>query len=615
MAEDDMLLNFSIDDASLKPKSVFKGGKWRDRVRATKTSGGRQRMVERKEPTANGGSASKEAEVFGDPNQSEQRPSKRQKTAQTDGPSRGNEQRIQVPKEVVSSLFTYNPISKFKLTPNVEEDQQAKPTNAPLLDGLDTFLSLGLSTSLAIFVRDKLKITAPTMIQKSTIPQLLKDDSDVFMQAETGSGKTLAYLLPIVQRIMNQSKVQKATGNEEGSRIHRDSGLFAIVLAPTRELCKQISVVLESLLRCAPWIVCGTVTGGEKKKSEKARLRKGLNVLVATPGRLADHLANTKVLDVSSIRWLVLDEADRLMELGFEVQIKEILSELQRRFNSDAQHAHGSPLRRTTILCSATMKMNVQRLGSMSLRDAVHLKANTLGAEANGNLEISHEQIFAAPAQLKQSCLIVPAKQRLVTLAALLKHNFARKGSVMKAIVFMSCADSVDFHFSVFGRQPQPTDVTERSYEEPALTRKPDLPTRALAPFLTSSTNPELTLYKLHGSLTQFLRTSTLASFTRSPNPSILLCTDVASRGLDLPTLDLVIEYDPAFSAEDRLHRIGRTARAGQDGRAIVFLQPGPEEGYLEILERGCGSSVEETRAQDGRRDAPPWIRAQRPRN
>ena len=99
----------------------------------------------------------------------------------------------------------------------------------------------------------------------------------------------------------------KAGGIDEKGQpiVHRDSGLFAIVLAPTRELCKQISVVLEGLLRCAHWIVAGTVIGGEKKKSEKARLRKGLNILVATPGRLADHLDNTQVLDVSNVRWLV----------------------------------------------------------------------------------------------------------------------------------------------------------------------------------------------------------------------------------------------------------------------------------------------------------------------
>jgi len=129
---------------------------------------------------------------------------------------------------------------------------------------------------------------------------LIKENSDAFIQAETGSGKTLAYLLPIVQRIIELSETLKKQNVEDGlDAVHRDSGLFAIILAPTRELSKQIALVLESLLRCAHWIVAGTVIGGEKKKSEKARLRKGINILVATPGRLADHLEHTERLNVS----------------------------------------------------------------------------------------------------------------------------------------------------------------------------------------------------------------------------------------------------------------------------------------------------------------------------
>lgn len=139
-----------------------------------------------------------------------------------------------------------------------------------------------------------------------------------------------------------------------------------MILAPTRELSKQISTVLDGLLTCCHWIVGGIVIGGEKKKSEKARLRKGLNILVATPGRLADHLDNTEVLDVSNVRWLVLDEGDRLVELGFEKDIQKIVSVLNLR----SKKAHekpvpGLPGRRTTVLCSATIKADVDQLKSM----------------------------------------------------------------------------------------------------------------------------------------------------------------------------------------------------------------------------------------------------------
>ena len=377
--------------------------------------------------------------------------------------------------------------------------------------------------------------------------------------------------------------------------VHRDSGLFAIVLAPTRELCKQISVVLENLLRCANWIVGGTVIGGEKKKSEKARLRKGLNILVATPGRLADHLDNTQVLDVSNVRWLVLDEGDRLMDMGFEEELQGIVKKLDARQRPSL--IPGIPSRRTTILCSATLKMNVQRLGEISLKDAVHIKADpTDEDEQTRNAHKDEEDAFRVPAQLKQTYAIVPAKLRLVSLTAYLKRTFIRKGSVMKAIVFVSCADSVDFHFELFtknaaergeklnsGDNDDGDDDKEKQAEREKLS-----PHGTIAPAaaFSHSTNP-VTLHRLHGSLPQHVRTSTLNSFSRSREASVLICTDVAARGLDMPNVDLVIEYDPAFSADDHTHRIGRTARLGRDGRALIFLQPGCEENYVDILKRG----------------------------
>lgn len=534
------------------------------------------------------------------------------------------------------------------------------PSNAPLLNSLHTFTSLGLSPVLATHLFSKLSLTSPTAIQNSAIPQLLAEDSDAFIQAETGSGKTLAYLLPIVQKIMQLSSPTSepniTSADPHRKQAHRALGLFAIILAPTRELCKQISTVLESLLRCAHWIVAGNVVGGEKKKSEKARLRKGINILVATPGRLVDHLENTKVLDVSQVRWLVLDEGDRLMELGFEEAIRDILMKLEDRSSDGSKTTEvtamlGLPSRRTTIMCSATMKMTVHRLGEISLRDAVHIKANPvdsvsaaedgLSAEerdvntnAGGKIKAKEEDHFLAPAQLQQSYAIVAPKQRLVTLAALLKRLFARKGSVMKAIVFLSCADSVDFHFALFARQASfaTTNANPRSKATPmhnggkstALDNgistaentqiptsqdlqpqpsSPSLPTTSQTPTLTSSQNPHLALYKLHGSLPQPLRTATLAAFTRSPNPCILLCTDVASRGLDLPNIEVVIEYDPPFNADDHLHRVGRTARAGREGRAVIFLMPGAEEGYINLLKKGyrdgLGKGLKGTTAEE----------------
>lgn len=657
MTDEGLLVNFSIDDCIISTKPVFRGGRWKDRLRAKRSAQNRRQRTQDEGPST-GSNATPQVvkERISKDEPTPTRPPKRQKL----GDSTGGHHK-QISHEIISSLFSSNPTSKTPAEDHDGDIPPAAPSNAPLLNSLHTFTSLGLSPVLATHLFSKLSLTSPTAIQKSAISQLLAEDSDAFIQAETGSGKTLAYLLPIVQRIMQLSSFPSEPDptSLETSRkqVCRASGLFAVILAPTRELCKQISTVLESLLRCAHWIVAGTVVGGEKKKSEKARLRKGINILVATPGRLADHLDNTKVLDVSKVRWLVLDEGDRLMELGFEEAIRGIVAKLEERNDGEkttgVPAVQGLPSRRTTVMCSATMKMTVHRLGEISLRDAVHIKAHAADsvdtatdgldtterdeADAGEKKKLTGEVEFLAPAQLQQSYAIVPPKQRLVSLGALLKRLFARKGSVMKAIVFLSCADSVDFHFALLARQaagavivasnasrrskvaPIPNErnpATSGNGIDPAEDNEisnslhvqpkpasPPIPTTSQAPTLTSVQNPHLTLYKLHGSLPQPLRTATLAAFRRSPNPGILLCTDVASRGLDLPNVDVVIEYDPAFNADDHLHRVGRTARAGREGRAVIFLMPGAEEGYINLLKKGyrdgLGKGLKRTDAEE----------------
>jgi len=606
MADDGLMLNFVAGEAATPGTSTpkFKGGSWRERSRLTKAAkharderlgtGGRSQAFER--ATKYRAPNHEDAQSPGQP------PAKRHKRFHDDDPqAREHKRRESRPahlkdanfkgqpgnREVISSLFSYNPGAKTveEQNPEAEEPQEAvKPSNAPLPDGIDTFTSLGLSASVAAYLLTKMDLKTPTGIQKAAVSQLTNEDADVFIQSETGSGKTLAYLLPIVQRLVTMAEQQKHEGQEK-QNMGRESGLFAIVLAPTRELCKQIAVVLERLLGCAHYIVAGTVIGGEKKKSEKARLRKGLNILVATPGRLVDHLENTEVLDVTKVRYLVLDEGDRLMDLGFEEDITKIVKALdgKRRKHADVP---GLPEKRITILCSATMKSNVEKLGNVALNDAVLVK----GEKEEGGAKDDKDGAFLAPAQLKQSYIICAAKLRLVTLTALLTRTFARKGSVMKAIVFFSCADSVDFHHKVLTRPLEDTAGarSETASDPTATTTKNDpslVDALSSSPILSSSNNP-LDVYKIHGSLPQQTRTAIIKSFAKSSTASLLLATDVASRGLDLPNLDLVIEYDPAFSKDDHVHRIGRTARLGRDGRATIFLLPGSEEGYIQVLKQ-----------------------------
>lgn len=603
MADDGMLLNFELPtDAFTAPSKRLKGGSWKDRLTARKSAQwGRSKAQERaaghttKTPDY-GEVQSEEEYISQEPASHEQRPAKRPRVGDHAVPNSQPHRGDVLPKlkngEVVSSLFTYNPSSNSQPTEaSVPEDvEPVQPSNAPLNDELATFTNLGLSEMLANHLLNKLDIKAPTAIQRKAVQQLCAANSDAFIQAETGSGKTLAYLLPIVQHIAEISKHMKAAGQS----FSRESGLFALVLAPTRELSKQISAVLEGLLSCCHWIVSGIVTGGEKKKSEKARLRKGLNVLVATPGRLADHLNNTEVLDVSTVRWLVLDEGDRLMELGFEQDIQRIVGLLNLRGRKPAA-IPGLPERRTTVLCSATIKSTVEQLRSIALKDPVSISADPSESAPDDN--VVKEQAFSAPAQLKQSYAVVPAKQRLVTLVAVLRQAFKRKGSVMKCIVFMDAADSVDYHFDLLTRDSaKPSEEAEEARSKPVkLSRTGKIPqgntiseTRTMGAATFSPDAPDgVQVYRLHGSLQQVTRTSTLKAFASSSQPSILVCTDVIARGLDLPNVDLVVEYDPPASKDDHLHRIGRTARAGNDGRAMIFLMPGCEEGYVEVLKEG----------------------------
>ncbi|KIH93163.1 ATP-dependent RNA helicase DDX31/DBP7 [Sporothrix brasiliensis 5110] len=677
MADGGMILNIDLDNLPpITQQVTFKGGKWRDRKAAQRDFKKRQQQGD--SPTKH------TAADAGDRPTKRPRPDDRSGDARAakrhtggggggdgggGGGDRGAQPRWQPSRPmgpgaapvaagrpqngVTSRLFTAIP----EHTTAFDDDKATaahadgegtvlRPSNAPLSDEAATFLKLGLSRRIARQLSEYMALKAPTAIQRNALRQLVGSDSDAFLQAETGSGKTLAYLLPIVQRLLALSEANDGTRRAGGVRLSRGGlGLFAVVLAPTRELCTQIAAVLDKLLGCAPWLQASTVVGGENKKAEKARLRKGVNILVATPGRLTDHLDHTDVLDVSRVRWLVLDEGDRLMEMGFEKDIRAIVGKIRSAAAVATTTKDGQPLpdgvlpaRRVTVLCSATMKMNAIKLGELTLEDAVHVtsagedadtketEAKEEGGEAETTTTTQPEtaafSAFSAPSQLKQTYAIVPAKLRLVTLIGLLRSTFARKGAVMKAIVFLSCADSVDFHFDLlraFGDDGQPipnkivpavvpatdddkdidgdskptatsTAAAIKNAKMAAAAASTTASTRAPAAYITSAANRTVVLHKLHGSLEQPVRKATLASFRHATDPALLIATDIAARGLDVPTVDLVVEYDPAMAVDDHLHRIGRTARAGRAGSTTLFVQPGSEEGYVGFVKQASSS-------------------------
>ncbi|CAG8433284.1 4165_t:CDS:10 [Diversispora eburnea] len=500
--------------------------------------------------------------------------------------------------QIISSIFTNNP--KIINIPDDEiKSENSKNSNQNnqsnhSINNNSSFIGTGLNSELISNVKKKLGIEKPTNIQQKAIPILLNsinDDADVFIQAETGSGKTLAYLFPIVQRLMfaEQQNTQDTTRN---SSFSRNIGTLVIILTPTRELAKQILLVINSLinipssklstLHLTHWIVPGSIIGGEKKQSEKARLRKGINILVSTPGRLLDHLQTTKSFIVKHLRWLVLDEADRLLELGFEEKLQSILKILDEKSNDDDIQnqlpftSSSLPRRRQTILCSATLKNNVKNLAGYALDSPIFI----------GEKNDPEDSSYSTPNQLQQTYVTTPAKLRLITLTSLLKSTFREKNTInSKIVVFLSCCDSVDFHFDLFansGKFPREqiddskNKVKIQSFED----NNNDL--SKCSCYVKSTIIPNTTLYKLHGELSQADRTTIFNNFSKAET-GILFCTDVAARGLDLPGISKIIQYDPPIDIKDYVHRVGRTARLGKKGEAILFLLPSEIE-YINAL-------------------------------
>ena len=534
--------------------------------------------------------------------------------------------------QVVSSLFTSNPVLP-KIDGHDAVPQRASqvvPSNAPLSDSA-TFKELGLDPLLTNHIEMKLSITNPTSIQRASLPILLCSRTtrhDVLIQAHTGSGKTLSYLLPIIQDLLPLSAL---------SYIDRSIGTLAIIVAPTRELAKQISEVLEQLLqmrlrstkeipageddepRRTRWLISGLLTGGATRTHEKARLRKGIPILVSTPGRLLDHLQNTTSFNVGKCRWLILDEADRLMELGFEETITAILKGLEGRRGLAIQAAEsGQGLgniggwewrERRTVLCSATIREDVQKLAGFALKDPIVIKGwkgedNRLQATPGAETVVKPPETFTPPSQLSQKYVLTPLKLRLVTLIALLRFLLRsapdnHQGVGVKIIVFFSCTDSVDFHWRLLGHATMSASDTKDAGSNEA-EGKVDSGGVGMTCSLLPSTN----VHRLHGSLPLATRLASLQEFARvhkntdkgkgdkkEAKNSILFCTSVASRGLDLPFVRAVVQYDlpTEGGTTEYVHRVGRTARAGKGGEAWSIVCPSEANWVSWVEERMKG--------------------------
>lgn len=330
-------------------------------------------------------------------------------------------------------------------------------------------------------------------VQHKSIVPLLKG-RDLLGAARTGSGKTLAFLIPAVELLYKlQFKPRNGTG--------------VVIISPTRELSLQTYGVARDVLKYHNHTF-GIVMGGANRKGEADRLQRGVNLLIATPGRLLDHLQNTQGFIFKNLQCLIIDEADRILQIGFEEEMKQIIRLL--------------PVRRQTVLFSATQTRNVEDLARVSLKES------PLYVGVDDDRETSTVE------GLEQGYIVVPSEKRFLVLFTFLKKNRNKK-----IMVFFSSCNSVKFHYELLNYI--------------------DLP-----------------VAHIHGKQKQQKRTTTFFEFCNASSGT-LLCTDVAARGLDIPEVDWIVQYDPPDDPKEYIHRVGRTAR-GNDGRGHALLLLLPEE-------------------------------------
>ncbi|HEY1388065.1 MAG TPA: DEAD/DEAH box helicase [Ktedonobacterales bacterium] len=369
-------------------------------------------------------------------------------------------------------------------------------------DPIEAFAALGLGDDALRAIRE-LGFGEPTPIQQQTIGELLAG-RDVIGQAPTGTGKTAAFGLPIVERLdVNQLAPQ------------------ALIIVPTRELCIQVSEAMHNLGKFRE-LVSLPIYGGQPYERQFRALARGVQVVVGTPGRLLDHL-NRKTLDLSTVRFVVLDEADEMLDMGFIEDIESILATL--------------PGEHQSALFSATIPPRITRLAEQYLRNPVRVSVAAREAVAPRVRQVYYEAPYPAKAEVLSRILDLETPE--------------------SAIVFVNTrreADIISEQLNGLGYLAQ----------------------------------------AIHGEITQAQRERALERF-RAGRTQVLVATDVAARGLDIPDVSHIINYDLPLDAESYVHRIGRTGRAGRSGEAITLVTP-RERRQLRLIEQGIHRNLERLR-------------------
>jgi len=384
---------------------------------------------------------------------------------------------------------------------------------------IDSFSQLGLSRPLLRGVASMGFVT-PTLIQASVLPVAMAG-RDVCASAVTGSGKTAAFLLPVMERILQRGGGRTTFGGANAKKkLSSLAATRALILTPTRELAAQCVSMMTAMAKFTDLRAALIVGGAKNVMSQATELRSRPDVVVATPGRLLDHITNSQGVDFDDLEFLILDEADRLLDLGFQEEVHELVK--------------ACPAERQTMLFSATMSTKVDDLISLSMKRPVRIQA-TDKTKKNGGESSSNNGVEVAP-RLEQEFVRIRAGNEGVNregmLLALLTRTFKSR-----TIVFFDTKVVAHRLMIVCGLCG-------------------------------------IKCAELHGNLTQVQRLEALEAF-REGSVDVLLCTDLAARGLDIPGVEAVINFEMPSQVETYVHRIGRTARAGRGGKSCTLIGEG----------------------------------------
>jgi len=415
-----------------------------------------------------------------------------------------------------------------------EEVKQAKETSAPKrIKGTPShlktdvhFSDLHLSKPLLKALQD-LGFDAATPIQRDVIPHALQG-SDVLGTAETGSGKTGAFVLPTLERIHSSPSLRGRYRTKDGRVITGKVSTKALILLPTRELAAQCYSMMSDLMKYT-YITASLICGGYQSQAQASNLRSQPDIVVCTPGRLLDHLLNTQNVHLELLEVVILDEADRLLELGFRDECQQII----RRCSKGRQ----------TMLFSATLNPDVQDLATLALQKPIRITTNA----PNKVVKTLHQEFI----RLKSE------ESRSATLLALIRRRMEEKKDATEnvenlTIVFFSRKKDAHFMATIFGLAGIPSA-------------------------------------ELHGNLSQSQRIEGVTKFQKG-EVQILLATDLASRGLDLYGVGTVINHEVPNESAKYIHRVGRTARMGNEGESITLFT---DEEYNQVKKLGKLCSAE----------------------